>query len=88
MYLEFNITEFAGPAWSLNLEHGLSISIHDREPRVDEGAVLLDPSHSGARRRLHLHLLQTTETAPSSTPVGTNEVDDLNATQGLISIQL
>ena len=83
MYLEFNLTEFAGPAWPLNLEHSLSISILDREPRVDEGAVLLDPPHSGTRGRLYLHLLQTTKTAPSSTPVGTNEVDDLNTTQGL-----
>ena len=83
MYLEFNLTEFAGPAWPLDLEHSLSISILDGKPWVDEGAVLPDPPHSVPRRRLNLHLLQTTETAPSSTPIGTNKMDDLNAVQGL-----
>ena len=76
-HIELHITPLAGPARSLDLEDGLSVCIHDGEPRVDEGAVLLDEAHGCANGGLHLHLLQAAEAAPGVTPVWTDQVDDL-----------
>ena len=50
MYLKLHITPFTGPAGSPDLQHRLTISILDGEPRVDEGQVLLDVSNGGTGR--------------------------------------
>ena len=41
-YLKFHFTALGGAEWSFDLQHRLSLSIHDREPRVDEATVLLN----------------------------------------------
>ena len=46
-YLKLHFAPFTGPAGPLDPEHRLTISILDREPRVDEGTVLLDVSNGG-----------------------------------------
>ena len=76
-YLKLDITPLASPAWPLDLEHCLPISIHDGEPGVDKGAVLLDVPDHGPRGTLHFNLLQTAEAAPSLAPQGTLDVDHL-----------
>ena len=76
-HIELHITELASPAWPLDLEDSLPVCIHEGEPGVDEGAVLLDVANSGASWRLDLHLLQAAEAAPGIAPVRTNQVDDL-----------
>ena len=47
-YLKLHFAPFTGPAGPLDPEHCLTVSILDREPRVDEGTVLLDVSNGGA----------------------------------------
>lgn len=74
---ELHITELAGPARSLDLEHSLSISILDREPRVDQGAILLDVADDGAIRSMHFHLLETAEAAPGTAAQWTHQMDHL-----------
>lgn len=77
MYLEFNITPFTLPTRSLDLHNSLSISILDGVPWEEECTVLFDPSYGDARWRLNFDLLETTETAPSNTTIGTNKTNYL-----------
>ena len=77
MNLKLHFTPLAGPAWSLDLEHCLPISILDRKPWVDEGAVLFDVTHHSPGWRLYLHLLQAAEAAPPLTAKGPLHVNHL-----------
>ena len=75
--LKFHITELASAARPLDLEHRVSFGVFDGEPRVDEGAVLLDEADGGPRRRLNLHLLQAAEATPGRAAEGSVDVNDL-----------
>ena len=77
-YLKLHIKTPAHPEGSLDLQDRFPVSIEDGEPRVNEGAVLLDVANGGARGGLHLHLLQAAEAAPACTPQGTHQVDHLH----------
>ena len=76
-HIEFHITELASPARSLDLQNGLSVSIHDGEPGVDKGAVLCDVANGISRRGLYLHFLQATEAAPTRAAKRTHQVNYL-----------
>ena len=76
-HIELHVTELASPARPLDLEHCLPISIHDGEPGINEGAVLLDVANGGTNRCLDLHLLQAAKAAPGITAIGTYQMDHL-----------
>ncbi len=79
MYLKLNVTPLAGPAGSFDGKNGFSVRILDGKPRIDEGALLLDPANSGTRRRLDLYFLETTEATPIVATKGPHKMNHLHA---------
>ena len=70
-YLELRLTPLAGTAGPLDLQLGFSAGVLDGEPGVRQGDILVDVADDGARRGLHLDVLEAAEAQARGAAQGT-----------------